>query len=141
MDNESIKKNIMKLRLEHNLSQGDMADALGVARNTYRSVEKGNTRMISDTVLEVAKWAGITPEEVVLGFKPDEAISQRLKDARAQFNDRVKGLTEEYEARLDGLRKEIDLLKDLIKEKDDNIRNLKSLVALLEKGQEEYKND
>ena len=135
MDNESIKKNIMKLRLEHNLSQGDMADALGVARNTYRSVEKGNTRMISDTVLEVAKWAGITPEEVVLGFKPDEAISQRLKDAR------VKGLTEEYEARLDGLRKEIDLLKDLIKEKDDNIRNLKSLIALLEKGQEDYKND
>ena len=47
MDNESIKKNIMKLRLEHNLSQGDMADALGVARNTYRSVEKGNTRMVS----------------------------------------------------------------------------------------------
>ena len=30
---------------------------------------------------------------------------------------------------------------DLIKEKDDNIRNLKSLIALLEKGQEEYKND
>lgn len=141
MDNESIKKNILKLRLEHNLSQGDMADALGVARNTYRSVEKGTTRMISDTVLDVARWAGITPEEVVLGFKPDEAVSQRLKDARAQFNDRVKSLTEEYETRLDGLRKEIDLLKDLIKEKDDNIRNLKSMVALLEKGQEEYKND
>lgn len=141
MDNESIKKNILKLRLEHNLSQGDMADALGVARNTYRSVEKGTTRMISDTVLDVARWAGITPEEVVLGFKPDEAVSQRLKDARAQFNDKVKSLTEEYETRLDGLRKEIDLLKDLIKEKDDNIRNLKSMVALLEKGQEEYKND
>ena len=141
MDNESIKKNIMKLRLEHDLSQVKMADALGIARNSYRNVEKGKTRMISDTVMKVAAWAGITPEEVVLGYLPSEAGSAMLKDAREQFNNRVKGLVDEYESKLDALRKENGLLKDLNKEKDDNIRNLKSLVALLQKGKEEDKND
>lgn len=141
MDNESIKKNIMKLRLEHDLSQVKMADALGIARNSYRNVEKGKTRMISDTVMKVAVWAGITPEEVVLGYLPSEAGSAMLRDAREQFNNRVKGLVDEFESKLDALRKENGLLKDLNKEKDDNIRNLKSMVALLQKGKEEDKND
>jgi transcriptional regulator with XRE-family HTH domain len=141
MDNESIKKNIMKLRLEHDLSQTKMADALGIARNSYRNVEKGKTRMISDTVMKIAAWAGITPEEVVLGYMPSEAGSAMLKDAREQFNNRVKGLVDEYEAKLEALRKENSLLEERIQDKEDNIRNLKSLVALLQKGKEEDKND
>lgn len=141
MDNESIKKNILKIRLEHNLSQGKMADALGVARNTYRNIEKGTTRLLSDTVFKLADWAGITPEEVALGYVPSETGSARLKDARERYNNRVKTLTDEYEARLDALRKENSLLKDLVKEKDDSIRTLKSMVALLENRKEDGKND
>ena len=41
MDNNSIKQNILKIRMEHNMSQTKMADALGIARNTYRKLEKG----------------------------------------------------------------------------------------------------
>jgi len=141
MDNESIKQNILKIRLEHNLSQEEMADILGVARNTYRNIEKGKTRMISDTVIKLAEWAGKTPEEVTLGYYPSEPGSARLKDAREQFNNRVKALTDEYEMKVDALMKEILLLKDLVKEKDDNIRTLKSMVALLENRKEDEKND
>ena len=141
MDNESIKHNIMKIRLEHNLSQVEMADILGVARNTYRNIEKGKTRLLSDTVIKVAEWAGKTPEEVTLGFFPSEPGSDSLKDARERYNKQVKNLSDEYEARVESLTKEILLLKDLVKEKDDNIRNLKTIVALLEKKQEDDKID
>jgi transcriptional regulator with XRE-family HTH domain len=141
MDNDSIKKNLLKIRLEHNMSQEEMADILGVARNTYRNIEKGGTRLLSETVMKVAAWAGITPEEVALGYAPVETGSTKLKDARERFNYKVKVLTEDYEARLDALRQENALLKDLIKEKDDNIRTLKSLVALLENKKEDEKND
>ena len=141
MDNDSIKKNLLKIRLEHNLSQEEMADILGVARNTYRNIEKGGTRLLSETIMKVAAWAGITPEEVALGYAPVETGSTKLKDARERFNYKVKALTEDYEARLDALRQENALLKDLIKEKDDNIRTLKSLVALLENKKEDEKND
>ena len=141
MDNDSIKRNLLKIRLEHNLSQEEMADILGIARNTYRNIEKGKTRLINETVIKVAAWAGITPEEVVLGYTPSEAGSAKLKDARERFNYKVKALTEDYEARLEKLRQENALLKDLINEKNDTIRTLKSLVALLENRKEDEKND
>ena len=141
MDNESIKKNLLKVRLEHNMSQEDMAEVLGVARNTYRSIEKGSTKLISDTVMKVADWAGMEPEEIVLGYMPsEEKGSQKLKDVRERFNLRVKAITDEYENRLELLRKENDMFKDLLKEKDENIRTLRSMVALLEKKSEDDKN-
>lgn len=141
MDNESIKKNLLKVRLEHNMSQEDMAEVLGVARNTYRSIEKGSTKLISDTVMKVADWAGMEPEEIVLGYMPsEEKGSQKLKDARERYNLRVKTITDEYENRLELLRKENDMFKDLLKEKDENIRTLRSMVALLEKKSEDDKN-
>ena len=140
MDNESIKKNLMKIRLEHNLSQEEMADVLGVARNTYRNIEKGKTRLLSDTVMKVAEWAGKTPEEVTLGYVPSEAGSVSRKDARELFNYRIKTVTDDYEVRLGALLKENALLKDLVNEKDNTIRALKSMVALLEKRQEDEKN-
>ncbi|MBP5185109.1 MAG: hypothetical protein J6113_08380 [Lachnospiraceae bacterium] len=118
-----------------------MADVLGIARNTYRNIEKGGTKLISDTVFKVAGWAGIAPEEVVLGYSPTDRNVGRLKDAREQFNNKIKDLTDEYEGRLERLRYENSLLKDLIKEKDDNIRTLRSMTALLEKRLEDNKND
>lgn len=136
MDNYSIKKNLLKIRQERGLSQEDMAEELGMSRNTYRSIEKGGTRLLSDTVMKVAAWAGVTPEEVVLGYEPSESGSASLKDAREYFNFRVKALADDYETRLEALRNENSLLKELLKEKDESIRTLKSMVALLENRQE-----
>jgi len=137
MDNDSIKQNLERIRLEHGLSQKEMAKAIGVVRNTYRNIEKGSTHLISDTLMKVAEWAGITPEELVLGYEPSEDGSAKLKDAREEFNRRTKELTDGYEARLEALRKENSLLRDAVKDKDDYIRSLKSIIAVLEKRQEE----
>lgn len=140
MDNNSIKQNILKIRLEHNLSQAGMADALGIARNTYRKLEKGRTRVISDYIRVIADWAGITPEEVVLGDSSESGIAM-LKEERERSNDRIRELTEGYEQQLEHLREKIASRDELIREKDDNIRSLKSIIALLEKRKEDDKND
>ena len=68
MNNDTVKKNLENIRISNNLSQGEMAFALGIARNTYRNIEKGSTRLISDTVMKVAEWAGMTPEELYKGY-------------------------------------------------------------------------
>ncbi len=133
MNNDSVKKNLERIRTEKKLSQEEMAGVLGVARNTYRNIEKGDTKLISDTVMKVAEWAGLTPEEVVLGYLPVEDRDGALRDAREQMDKRIARLTDDYEEKLARSRKEIALLRDLIKEKDDNIRNLKSWIAILEK--------
>ena len=140
MDNNSIKQNILKIRLEHNLSQAGMADALGIARNTYRKLEKGRTRVISDYIRVIADWAGITPEEVVLGDSSESGIAMH-KEERERSNDRIRELTEGYEQQLEHLREKIASRDELIREKDDNIRSLKSIIALLEKRKEDDKND
>ncbi len=140
MDNNSIKQNILRIRLEHNLSQTEMADALGIARNTYRKLEKGRTRVISDYVRLIADWAGITPEEVVLGNSSDNGIAM-LKEERKRFNDRIRELTEGYEKQAESLRKEIALLNKLVSENEDHIRSLNSTIALLQNRKEDDKND
>ena len=133
MDNNSIKQNILKIRLEHNMSQTKMADALGIARNTYRKLEKGKTRVISDYIQVIA-------EEVVLGDPSASGVAM-LREERERFNDRIRELTESYESQKASLRAEIDNLNRLVSEKEDNNRNLKSIIALLEKRKEDDKND
>lgn len=136
MNNDTVKKNIEKIRTDKKLSQEEMAGILGVARNTYRNIEKGSTKLISDTIIKVAEWAEMTPEEVVLGFVPVEDRDNVLNDTRERMNQKIATLTEEYEDKLARLREEIRLLNELVKEKDDNIRNLKSWIAILEKRAE-----
>lgn len=140
MDNNSIKQNILRIRLEHNMSQTKMADALGIARNTYRKLEKGRTKVISDYIQTIADWAGITPEEVVLGNPSDSGIAM-LKEERERFNDRIRELTEGYEERMERLRETIESLNSLLREKEENNRNLKSIIALLQNRKEDDKND
>lgn len=133
MDNISVKKNLENIRLSNNLSQEEMANVLGIARNTYRNIEKGGTKLISDTVMKVAEWADLTPEEVVLGYAPVEDRESLLRETRERLNGRIKTITDDYEAKLERLRSENELLKELLKQKDDNIRTLKSITAILEK--------
>ena len=128
MDNNSIKQNILKIRLEHNMSQTKMADALGIARNTYRKLEKGKTKVISDYIQVIADWASASGVAM-------------LREERERFNDRIRELTESYESQKASLRAEIDNLNRLVSEKEDNNRNLKSIIALLEKRKEDDKND
>lgn len=133
MNNDSVKRNIERIRTEKKLSQNEMAGALGISRNGYRKIVKGGTKLISNTVMKVAEFADITPEEVLLGYTPVQDQANALKDTRERLNGRIAILTEEYESKLDRLRSENELLRELIKEKDDNIRNLKVRIAMLEK--------
>ena len=133
MDNDSIKKNIEKIRTGKKLSQNEMASALGISRNGYRKIEKGDTKLISDTIWKVAEIGDISPEEVMLGYAPVQDEASVLKDTRERLNNRIAALTEDYEAKLERLRSENALLKEIIKEKSDNIHNLKAHIAMLEK--------
>ena len=137
MDNDSIKNNVFKLRQERNMSQREVAEALGISRNAYRGIEMGKTMLISEKVFMLAEWAGVTPEEIVLGFAPSKDSSRMLKDARERFNTRVKELVDEYENKLGDARKENEFLKERLQEKEDYITTLKSMLAFLQKEKQE----
>ena len=133
MDNATVKENITKVRKAAGISQSDMADRLGVSRTAYRNLEKGETRLISVNVEKIAEILNTTPEELVLGYKPDERdVSGRVKDIYAEFDSEKAEIRNGYEKEILRLREQIanmqehiELLKDAGKTKDEIIALLK----------------
>ena len=120
MDNASIKENIFRIRIEKGLSQDEMARKLGVVRNTYRKIEKGDLKLISEHIAAIADVFGISEEELVLGYKPAGQTGE-LEDLRVDDDTRIARLTAAYENTIGKLRKEIE-------SKDAEIRDLRSMI-------------
>ncbi|MGM9737368.1 MAG: helix-turn-helix domain-containing protein [Candidatus Cryptobacteroides sp.] len=120
MDNASIKENICKKRNEEGLSQEEMARKIGVVRNTYRKIEKGSVRLLSEHLDSIAEALGTSPEELVLGYKPMDG-SEELEELQASYENRCRSLTDTYE----GI---IAQLKEELKAKDNEIRDLRSTI-------------
>lgn len=120
MDNASIKENIFRIRIEKGLSQDEMARKLGVVRNTYRKIEKGDLKLISEHIAAIADVFGISEEKLVLGYKPAVQTGE-LEDLRVDYDTRIARLTAAYENTIGKLRKEIE-------SKDAEIRDLRSMI-------------
>lgn len=118
MDNETIKKNILKIREEMNLTQGEFADLVGISRNAFRAIERGETKIFNDNISAIAAASGRSAEEVVLGYKPIENADQVLREAKSAFGAEMNEVVQRYE--------------DLLRQKDEKIEDLKKQVELLE---------
>jgi len=125
MDNDSVKRNILKLREKLNLSQQDFADKIGISRNAYRSIEKGTTRIISDKLGQIADSCEVSKEELLLGYVPME------KDCR------LSDIVSDYEGRLETARKEIQSTKELISSFTKTIRVQEEMISMLKRKLEE----
>ena len=118
MDNETVKTNILKIREEMKLTQSEFADRLGISRNAFRAIECGQTKIFNDNINAIAAVAGMTPEEVVLGYKPVENADQILREEQSRYMEEMAAMAREYEERL--------------QKKDEKIEDLKKQVTLLE---------
>lgn len=133
VDNDSVKKIILKIRESLGLSQEDMAALLGISRNTYRNIEKGQTKLISDTVGKIAEVAKLSPEEVVLGYMPVKDKSEALRDARDRMNEKVQAIQAELGGQLEVLRTENEMLKRLLAATEESNKTKDSMIAMLQK--------
>lgn len=87
MDNDSIKVNIVRKRTEEGISQDEMARRLRISRNTYRSIEKGTAKVISERLNEIASSLNTSAEELVLGYK---TCREKLRDGGHQDGIRLR---------------------------------------------------
>lgn len=72
----SIKDNLISLRTKYNYSQQELADRLGITRQTYTKIEKGNNP-ITDSQLEIlSNLYGVPVEEFFYGTKNIEKFEQ-----------------------------------------------------------------
>lgn len=61
----NLGETIYRLRTEKNMSQGDLADALGVSRQSVSKWENGNATPDLDKLVRMAKLFGVTLDSLV----------------------------------------------------------------------------
>lgn len=125
MDNSSIKENIVRRRTAEGISQDEMAKRLDISRNAYRSIEKGESKVIkviSDRLKDIADNLGISLEELVLGYNPRNG-SGELNEMRERYEHAEMSMKEDYEKRILALNNKISML-------EDTIRDLREIIEL-----------
>ena len=128
MDNSSIKENIRKARKECGKTQEEMALLLGISLTAYRDIEKGPTAIINGNVFRIAEAAGVSMEELLLGFRPSPSDG-RLEDAQAEYGNREKTLL----TRISDLEKIVRSLEETIQGKNETIQGKNELISMLKK--------
>lgn len=133
MDNNSVKDNISKLRKLSGMSQSDMAEKIGLSRNAYRNIEKGDTKILSDTVEKIADALKTSPEELILGYKPQMEDSLQLQEIQQRYSDNQSRLIDEYERKIEALKKENNSLRELINSLQETLNTKNEIIGLLRK--------
>jgi putative transcriptional regulator len=59
-----MKNQVRALRLDKGMAQGELAQALGVSRQTVNSIEKGRYTPSLPLALALARYFGVTVEEM-----------------------------------------------------------------------------
>lgn len=121
MDNRSIKNNICKSRKEKKITQQQMAERLGISRNSYRKIESGNTVLVNDHVMHIARLLDKSPDEIVLGYSASEDSGKLLEEMNMEYARKI----DELNGTISFLRERIRLLEDLVRTKDEIISMLK----------------
>ena len=132
MDTSSVKKNILKTRKDLGLTQKEMADKLGISRTAYRNFEKGETKVYSDHISEMARLSGKKEEELVLGYIPRESEEKHLREIN-DLSEQIRTMREQYEARISDLLAKLAEKDELIEFLKSNIRSQQSMLDYLSK--------
>lgn len=127
MDNDSIKVNIVRKRTEEGISQDEMAKRLRISRNTYRSIEKGTAKVISERLNEIASSLNTSAEELVLGYKTVERNSE-VEDIRMEFDSAKNRYEKEKASLIADYENRINVLTDHIASLESTISNMREII-------------
>jgi transcriptional regulator with XRE-family HTH domain/mannose-6-phosphate isomerase-like protein (cupin superfamily) len=75
--------NIRARRTEHGLSLRELARRVGVSASALSQIENGHSRPSVDTLYELARQLGVTPDEIFFGPTPGEPNGTGTGDAAA----------------------------------------------------------
>lgn len=123
MDNNSIKENISSIRKRKGLTQEEMAHSLGISLTAYRDLEKGATSIINGNIYKIARLTGVTTEELVLGYRPEQSEGN-IEDVRSEYGSKVENLM----TRISDLEKIVASLEETVESKNEIIAMLKKNI-------------
>lgn len=131
MDKATVSENIKGVRLRLGMTINQMAEALGMTRQSYAKLERGEVNYFSPRIEEIAKMGNVSTEELVLGYEPIPEPARELGEAKETFNRQKQTLIDRYENSAREMRKEIDFLRELCDAQKQTIDSLKQTNDLL----------
>lgn len=92
IDNIKIGTRLKEARLEKNLTQSDVANAVGIATSTIARYEKGQIETLKIPVVEsIARYLDVDPMWILGKNKKEKTLDERLSFIREQIkNSKVK---------------------------------------------------
>lgn len=85
-----IAQRLRIMRAEHNLTQEEVARALGVSQQTYSKYENKSTNLDSETIVKICKLFGVT-SDYLLGIDRTETKGTKKKITGSEpSEDRIK---------------------------------------------------
>ena len=91
----SLGTNISRLRAEHHLSQGDLAEALAVSRQSVSKWETDSSVPDLDKLVKLSQLFGVSLDELVMGAEPQpkvEAPSQPVVVSHRMPGRKIAGI-------------------------------------------------
>lgn len=135
MDNRTIKQNIAAFRKRLGMTQEQMAELIHISTTAYRDLEKGNTVILSEKIIDMAAKTGFPVEEIIQEkpFRTEEVscLENAQKEYGSQNGDirqeveRLRQEAEHFRQEADYLRQINQLQSQMISDKDDIIKMLK----------------
>ena len=135
MDNRTIKQNIAAFRKRLGMTQEQMAELIHISTTAYRDLEKGNTVILSEKIIDMAARTGFPVEEIIQEkpFRTEDVscLENAQKEYGSQNGDirqeveRLRQESEHFRQEAEYLRQINQLQSQMISDKDDIIKMLK----------------
>lgn len=145
MDNRTIKQNIAAFRKRLGMTQEQMAELIHISTTAYRDLEKGNTVILSEKIIDMAARTGFSVEEIIQEkpFRTEEVgcLENAQKEYGSQNGDirqeveRLRQEAEHFRQEADYLRQINQLQSQIISDKDDIIKMLKRSLEEIRSSQ------
>ncbi|MCI7515027.1 MAG: helix-turn-helix domain-containing protein [Bacteroidales bacterium] len=145
MDNRTIKQNIAAFRKRLGMTQEQMAELIHISTTAYRDLEKGNTVILSEKIIDMAARTGFSVEEIIQEkpFRTEDVgcLENAQKEYGSQNGDirqeveRLRQESEHFRQEADYLRQINQLQSQMISDKDDIIKMLKRSLEEIRSSQ------
>ena len=117
-----MRTQLKLFRVSQHLTQEEMAHRVGISLTAYRDIDRGKTAILNTHVEELAEHLEISPEEIVLGYRPVQMPGKALNEVQ-----------EEHRLQISTLEKRIEDLEKLVKSLEENIQSKNEIISMLKK--------
>ena len=131
LDENTIRENLKKKRVERGYTQADVADSLDISVTAYQKIESGRTRILNRNYSRCAETLGVSLSELINGFEPLKDAVKAMEEAKIAYGLKMKVQESGYLNEIQSRDREIERLKGIIKDKEDTISTQKLLIDQL----------